>query len=246
MMKKKKSRKRIVYTFGGIVVLWIVSFVADNIIFQWMGEKNQNADDIISDTNQDFGEQNKESQNFGGTDGENSLYTMIKFTEIRELVTAKDETNLRDKPSQGSDSKIMYILMNGQEAMRTGVSDSGWSRVEYKDGVYYAVSSLLTTDFGNADSTPTPTPMPTSTLTPGDEVGVQTEFKEVNHKVTAKDVVNLRTLPSVTHEDSVVVGQMKNGDIAVRTGINIDLGWSRVEFDGQILYCVSRYLVTAE
>ena len=68
----------------------------------------------------------------------------------------------------------------------------------------------------------------------------------MNEKVTAKEVVNLRRLPSVEHEDATVVTQLKNGDIAVRTGINEDVGWSRVEYDGQVLYCVSSYLMPAE
>lgn len=36
----------------------------------------------------------------------------------------------------------------------------------------------------------------------------------VNQEVTAKDVVNLRKLPSVEHEDATVVAQLKNGDVA--------------------------------
>ena len=36
--------------------------------------------------------------------------------------------------------------------------------------------------------------------------------------------------------------QLKNGDTAIRTGINEDVGWSRVEYQGQVLYCVSSYL----
>ena len=75
---------------------------------------------------------------------------------------------------------------------------------------------------------------------------IKTEFEAVNEKVTAKDFVNLRTLPSTEHPDVKVVCQLHNGEIAVRTGVNQDLGWSRVEFNGQILYCVSSYLRVVE
>ena len=68
------------------------------------------------------------------------------------------------------------------------------------------------------------------------------DFQDVNEQVTAKDYVNLRNIPSTTHEQSVVVCQLHNGDIAIRTGINNDAGWSRVVFNGQILYCVSSLL----
>lgn len=159
---------------------------------------------------------------------------LMKFTEVNEKVTAKDKTNLRDKPSQGSDSKVKYTLSNGEVAVRTGVSSSGWSPVVLDGKTYYAVSSYLTTDL--------------SYKTPEEEEddGIATEFKKVNEKVTPKDAVNLRTLPSVTNENSQVVVKVSNGEVLVRTGINTELGWSRVEYNGQVLYCVSSYLQLAE
>ncbi len=228
-MKVKNSSKKIILVLGSIIILVTLLLFVEKI-----GRTDQNSDDFVFDISDNLQNQNNENGDISDVD---SSITM-KFTEVREIVTAKDKTNLRNKPSQGSDSKIMYVLSNGKIAMRTGISDSGWSRVEFEDEVYYAVSNFLTTDLDNVISTPIPMPE--------DEDVVQTEFKEVNHKVTAKEAVNLRTLPSVTHEDSVVVCQIKNGELATRTGINIDLGWSRVEYNGQTLYCVSRYLVTAE
>ena len=54
----------------------------------------------------------------------------MKFSDVNETVTAKESVNLRDIPSQGNDSTIKATLNNGDTATRTGVSDSGWSRVE--------------------------------------------------------------------------------------------------------------------
>ena len=65
-------------------------------------------------------------------------------------------------------------------------------------------------------------------------------------RVTAKMEVNLRSLPSVEDPRCVVVAKLKNGEVVVRNGINRDLGWSRVEYQGQTLYCVSNYLTAAE
>lgn len=163
---------------------------------------------------------------------------LMKFTEVNEMVTAKDKTNLRDKPSQGDDSKVMYTLSNGEIATRTGISNSGWSRIVFNGQTYYAVSSYLTTDLSYK---------PPSAEEPEEpEDGIRTTFVDVNERVTAKEVVNLRTLPSVTNPDSQVVAQLKNGEVIVRTGINYELGWSRVEYNGQILYCVSSYLMLVE
>lgn len=159
---------------------------------------------------------------------------LMKFTEVNEKVTAKDKTNLRDKPSQGSDSQVKYTLSNGEVAVRTGVSSSGWSRLKLNGKTYYAVSSYLTTDLSYKKPEEEP------------DDGIETVFRAVNDKVTPKDAVNLRTLPSVTNEASKVVAKVLSGEVLIRTGINDELGWSRVEYNGQILYCVSSYLKEAE
>lgn len=171
-------------------------------------------------------------------DVEADVEANMKFREVNETVTAKDRTNLRNKPSQGSDSTVIYTLTNGETATRTGISDSGWSRIEFKGQTLYAVSSLLTTDLTVKQ------PEPEIPEEPDD--GIQTKFTPVDEWVTPKDAVNLRTLPSVTNENSEVVVQIKNGDVIHRIGVNTELGWSKVEYNGQILYCVSSYLTVVE
>jgi len=157
---------------------------------------------------------------------------LMNFEDVEELVTAKNKTNLRDIPSQGEDSTVMLQLANGQTAVRTGISNSGWSRVEYNGTVYYAVSSYLTTDLE----------APAQQDTPIDDDGVKTEFTKCSDIVTAKIEVNLRSIPSVTNAESQVIATLYNGETITRTGINTDYGWSRVEYNGQTLYCVSSYL----
>ena len=164
---------------------------------------------------------------------------LMKFDPVDETVTAKSTTNLRDKPSQGSDSKVVETLQNGQTAQRTGTSPSGWSRVTYNGKTLYAVSSYLTTDLS--------APKQQTAAQPAEDTsGLKTKFTSCNETVTAKDVVNLRTKPSVTDADSTVAASLKAGETATRTGINNDVGWSRVEYNGQTLYCVSSYLKVVE
>lgn len=157
---------------------------------------------------------------------------LMNFTEVNETVTAKDATNLRDIPSQGEDSTIMYTLKNGETATRTGVSDSGWSRLTYNGQTVYAVSSYLTTDLQYQT--------PQEGAGSGD--GLKTKFADRNESVTAKIEVNLRALPSVTNPDATVVAVLHNGEYVTRTGINEEYGWSRVDYNGQTLYCISSYL----
>jgi GH25 family lysozyme M1 (1,4-beta-N-acetylmuramidase) len=173
---------------------------------------------------------------------------LMKFNAVEETVTAKSKTNLRDKPSQGADSTVKVTLQNGQTATRTGVSSSGWSRVVYEGVTYYAVSSYLTTDLSApAQTQAAPAPAPETAPAPAPEPapaasGFKTKFTDCNEVITAKEVVNLRTKPSVTDGDSQVVATLYNGMTATRTGINNEYGWSRVEYNGQVLYCVSSYI----
>lgn len=157
-----------------------------------------------------------------------------EFTEVNEDVTAKNEVNLRALPSvEHTDAVILAKLKHGDVAKRIGISDNGWSMLQYNGMTCYAVSSYLELAGETVQVTP-------------DDDGIQTEFETVNERVTAKEEVNLRTLPSTEHPDVQVIVKIKNGDIVTRTGINKDLGWSRVEYNGQTLYCVSSYLTYAE
>lgn len=162
-------------------------------------------------------------------EAEADIEAMMDFVPVSEEVTAKDETNLRSIPSQGEDSLVLHTLRNGEIAQRIAISSSGWSKLVYEDNTYYAVSSYLTTDLSEK-------PQETE-----DDDGIQTQFSPVNQSVTAKKLVNLRKLPSVEHEDAVVIAQLKQGDVATRTGIS-DNGWSKLIYNGETCYAITSYL----
>lgn len=166
----------------------------------------------------------------------------MKFREVNETVTAKNRTNLRDKPSQGSDAKVVYTLTNGETATRTGISDSGWSRIVYKGQTLYAVSSYLTTDL----SIKQPEPEAPDEPTYEEQNGIKTKFKDADDWLTPKDEINLRTKPTTDNSVGPVVVTLKKGDLVHRIGINEELGWSKVLFNNQILYCVTSYMEVVE
>lgn len=162
------------------------------------------------------------------------METGPKYQEVNEKVTAKEKTNLRSEPSTENDDTIKEVLYYGDIAIRTGIGDNGWSRVEYNGKVLYALSKYLTTDLNYQDNRKPTLDNPEAGIT----------FTEVHEKVTAKEVTNLRLVPS-TAVDGTVAAVLTNGDIAIRTGIG-DNGWSRVEFDGKVLYAVTNYLKVVE
>lgn len=163
---------------------------------------------------------------------EADLEVGVNFEEVNEQVTSKDVTNLRSTMEQGDDSNVKARLKNGETATRTGKGNNGWSRVEYNGEILYAVSSYLTTDLSYRPPVQEP------------DDGFKTRFTSVTENVTAKDVTNLRNRPSV-EEPSEVVAQLHSGEVIVRTGVS-ELGWSRVEYNGQTLYCISSYLQVVE
>ncbi len=155
---------------------------------------------------------------------------LMHFTDTNLQVTAKIETNLRSIPSQDDTSQVLYTLQNGETAQCVALSDSGWAKLIFQGKTYYALADYLITLGGDS-------------LIPGDDpAGIQTQFEAMDDYVTAKDEVNLRTMPSVDHPDCQVIVCLQNGQVVHRTGINRDVGWSRVVYEGQTLYCISSYL----
>ena len=59
-------------------------------------------------------------------------------------MTAKEETNLRDKPTTENGSQVIATIYNGDLVTQTAVGSNGWSRVVYEGQTLYAVSSFLT------------------------------------------------------------------------------------------------------
>lgn len=157
------------------------------------------------------------------------------YSTVNEKVTAKDTTNLRSVASSKDASTIVHTLKNGEVVTRTGIGENGWSRLLYNGQTVYAITSYLTTDLTpkkpeNTESKPEP---PTD------------GFKEVNEQVTAKSETNLRTEPSSKSPDTVVY-TLKNGEFVTRIGINESSGWSKLSYNGQIVYAITSYLIKEE
>lgn len=75
---------------------------------------------------------------------ENDVFTEhgMTFKKIEpKNVTAKEETNLRDKPT--TESNIIYTLKNGEYVTMVAESDSGWAKLTYNGQTVYAVKSFL-------------------------------------------------------------------------------------------------------
>lgn len=65
------------------------------------------------------------------------------FTEISPInVTAKEKTNLRDKPTTDG-STVVHELPNGEYVTKTAISKSGWARLNFNGQTVYAIDSFL-------------------------------------------------------------------------------------------------------
>ena len=71
-------------------------------------------------------------------------------------------------------------------------------------------------------------------------------FAPVDDVVTAKDVTNLRSEPSTSQGQATVVAQLRNGETAVRIGREDTTGWSKLVYDGKIVYASTNYLNVVE
>lgn len=66
-------------------------------------------------------------------------------------------------------------------------------------------------------------------------------FQNCHKEVTAKNEVNLRKTPSTSGE---IAGTLKNGEYLLCTGES-DMGWSRLEKNGEKLYAVTNLLISS-
>lgn len=162
----------------------------------------------------------------------------LTFKTVNEAVTARDRVNLRDQPSTET-GQVVGTLSYGEAVVRTGISgsaDTGWSRLEVNGQVVYASSRLLATsmDFKEQEKPTAENP----------EAGMR--FVAASGTVKAKSgETNLRTLPT-TNEPSQVAAKLTGEDTALRIGIDKDKGWTKLNYNGQVVYAVTNYLTVAE
>lgn len=68
------------------------------------------------------------------------------------------------------------------------------------------------------------------------------EFQNCDDYVSPKIEVNLRGEPSTSQGNDTIHARIEYGEIVHRTGISDASGWSRVEYNGEILYAITSYL----
>lgn len=166
----------------------------------------------------------------------------MEFTEVQQSVTPKDVVNLRSVPTTLDTESIVTQVENGEILLRTGINeDTGWSEIEYNGQTLYAVSQYLTLDLDYKPSLGSSNPNRVSTID-----GRIIIFADCNDWITPKEYVNLRTEPSTSEGDETVSCQLNYGEKAHRTGFSPDSGWSRVEYNGQVLYVVTSLMTITE
>lgn len=161
--------------------------------------------------------------------------TAMRFDEQKESVTPKDVVNLRSVPSTADDNSIVVQCKNGEVFTRTGINkDTGWSRVEYGGETLYAVTQYLSANLDYKPQVQVSDPNRVATAS-----GRVVIFTNCDDWISPKEYVNLRTEPSTDGGNDTVSCQLNYGKKAHRTGYSTDSGWSRVEYDGQVLYVVT-------
>ena len=143
---------------------------------------------------------------------------------MNETVYTTDRVNLRK--SYSTSSQKITTLPKDTKLTRTGIASNGWSRVNYNGQTAYVSSQYLSKKASGA-STETPTPTEN-----------EVKFTDVKDTMYANQNCNLRKSWST---DSDRVGYLKKGDEVKRTGTSTN-GWSRIEYNGQVVYVMTRLL----
>lgn len=140
----------------------------------------------------------------------------ITFTACDETVyVTASALNLRTSPAMGDN--IYNQVTEGQALRRVGYHET-WSKVILEDKEYYVSTKYLSTEDPNA------------------EVVFTTRYETVY--VTASSLY-VREAPSSSGK---IYDTVTNGTEVIRIGYNET--WSKIMYDGQILYAGSKYLST--
>ena len=137
------------------------------------------------------------------------------FRGVNETVYATSKCNVRESYSTGSNK--VGSLSAGSTVKRTGISDNGWSKVEFNGKTAYVSSQFLTTQ-KPADPT----------------------TKSVNETMYASQNCNLRKSWST---ESDKAGYLTQGQEVTRIGV-LDNGWSKIKYSGGEAYVATRLLVS--
>lgn len=181
------------------------------------------------------------SETDNGGSGQKTDENAMVFAECEDVVTPKEVINLRSTPSTAADN-IVSQAANGEVLNRTGINhDTGWSRVEYNGQVLYAVSSYLTADLTAQPPSAEPDVNSVST-----KDGRTIVFVDCDDNISPKMYVNLRLEPSTSEGNDTVHCRLEYGEVVHRTGVSEESGWSRVEYDGIVLYVVTSYMYVVE
>ena len=179
-----------------------------------------------------------DSQPAAPEDGDVSM----SFEAIQQSVTPKDVVNLRSVPSTADADTVVAQAQNGEVLSQIGVNtNTGWSKIDYNGQTLYAVTQYLTTDLSYKTPVTPADPNRVSTIS-----GRIIIFNDCDDQITPKEYVNLRTEPSTTEGDTTVSCQVTSGESVHRTGVSPDSGWSRVEYNGQVLYVVTSLMYVVE
>ncbi len=214
---------------------------SDNLINQGVPEKDpQDNVPIQSEEPESDEAQIPEETQDESSDQSNGI--TMTFQDVGEIVTAKNVTNLRSEPSTTGENTVVAQLENGKTAKRTGINETtGWSRLEYEGAIVYASSRLLTTDL---TAKPETEPQNSNTVTTA--AGRTITFLSCDDVVSPKMEVNLRLEPSTNQGNDTVHCRLYYGQNVHRTGYDDASGWSRVEYDGKVLYVVTSYIFVVE
>ena len=159
-----------------------------------------------------------------GSNNSGSTSNQVNFTDVNETVYTTDRVNLRK--SYSTSSQKITTLPKDTKLTRTGIASNGWSRVNYNGQTAYVSSQYLSKKASGA-STEIPTPTEN-----------EVKFTDVKDTMYANQNCNLRKSWST---DSDRVGYLKKGDEVKRTGTSTN-GWSRIEYNGQVVYVMTRLL----
>ena len=157
--------------------------------------------------------------------------------ELEEPITTTVNDGIRIREGRSTETRMLATVVSGTEVKVYANYSDGWSKIEYSGTTGHCKTEFLTSTEGvpmlNVD-----VEEPEETQEPAAE---NAEATSVNKEMQFKDTVRIRKQPT-TDSERIGTGYENN---LVKVLESYNDGWSKIDYNGLVGYCMTQYLEEA-
>ena len=158
--------------------------------------------------------------------------------ELEEPVETTVNDGIRIREGRSTETRMLATIVRGTEVKVYANYSDGWSKIEYSGTIGHCKTEFLTSTEG-VPMIDVETEEPEEE--PAEETNENAEVVSVNKEMQFKETVRIRKERS-TDSERIGTGYENN---LVKVIENYNDGWSKIDYNGTVGYCMTEYLEEA-